>query len=72
MSHVTDLPAALAAYLMASGTLGRKEAEIRKRFSHVPRERILLELETLWKMKRVQRFTMDKKYIWRATEEMNV
>jgi len=69
---VIDLRDVLKAFLLASGTLGRREAEIRKRFPGVAWDDILMELQIMWERQRVQRFTLDKKHIWRATEEMNV
>ena len=69
---VIDLPSVLASFLIAAGTLGRREAELRKRFRHIPWDDIEMELQILWKKQQVQRFTLDKKHIWRATEQLNV
>jgi len=69
---VHDIRAIVAAYLLSSGTLGRREAEIRKRFSHIAWEDILNELEFFWSKEQVQRFTLNKKHVWRATDKLNV
>ena len=68
-----DIRAVVSAYLLSSGTLGRREGEIFKRFNYLPREDILNELQVLWEQEQVQRFTDEKKkHIWRATEKLNV
>jgi hypothetical protein len=69
---VIDLRAVLSAYLLSSGTLGRREAELRKRFRHIAWEDVLMELQFLWEKEQVQRFTIDRKHIWRATDKLNV
>jgi hypothetical protein len=69
---VIDLHAVLSAFLISAGTLGRREAELRKRFRHLVWEDVLMELQIMWEKEQVQRFTMDKKHIWRATDKLNV
>lgn len=69
---VADIRAVLSAYLMAAGTTGRTESQMVNRFKHIPKEDLITELEVLWELKKVQRFTIDKKRVWRATVDLNV
>jgi hypothetical protein len=70
---IHDIRAVLSAYLIAAGTTGKQEKELLRRFSYIPREDILTELQVMWEREEVQKFTVDRKYvIWRATEKLNV
>ena len=62
----------LCAHLMSNGTAGWRENDIIKKFHHLPPEAIKLELEALWAEEMVQRFTVGKNIVWRATDKMNV
>lgn len=67
-----DVHDSVCAFLLTAGTLGKREQDIYRRFDHVPRETILVELEALWAEGLVQRFTLGPKLtVWRATEKMN-
>jgi hypothetical protein len=67
-----DVHDSICAYLLTAGTIGKQQPEIFKRFRHIPRETVLIELEALWAEGKVQRFTLGpKEIIWRATEDMN-
>jgi hypothetical protein len=70
---IRDVRAVLSAYLVASGTAGHTEKEIMRRFQHIPKEDILMELHSMWEQEKVQRFTLDpKRVIWRATDYLNM
>lgn len=62
----------LCAYLMSNGTGGWRQNDIFDKFRHVPKEEIVLELEALWAEEKVQRFTIGKQIVWRATDKINV
>lgn len=67
-----DVHDSVCAFLLTAGTLGKQEKDIYRRFDHVPRETILVELEALWAEGMVQRFTLGpKSTVWRATDKMN-
>jgi hypothetical protein len=70
--RIVDLRPLITSYLMAAGTPGKRESEIFHRFKYVPREDVLAELEALWEQEKVQRFTFDKRTVWRATDKINV
>lgn len=70
---IRDVRAVLSAYLIASGTSGHTEKEILRRFQHIPKEDIMIELHVMWEQEKVQRFTLDpKRVIWRATDYLNM
>ena len=70
---IVDIRAVVSAYLVAAGTAGRTEAEIYRRFRHVPKEDLITELLVMWEREMVQRFTLDpKRVVWRATDKLNV
>jgi hypothetical protein len=62
----------LRLYMLTAGILGKKEHEIMRRFQHRPKTEVLMELEALWAEHKVQRFTLGKVVVWRATDEANV
>jgi hypothetical protein len=61
----------LRLYLITAGMLGKKENEIAKRFQHHPRTKVVMELEAMWAEKKVQRFTVGRGRVWRATTLAN-
>lgn len=69
MSELTPM---IKAFLFEAGTQGRRQREIFKRFQYVPQEELLTELQALWSEERVQRFTVGKTHVWRATDKFNV
>lgn len=68
---MAELQTVVTAFLLSAGTLGKKEQEIFRRFKAIPKEEVLRVLENLWREKKVQRFTLGKIQVWRATEALN-
>jgi len=69
MSELTPM---IRAFLFEAGTQGRTQREIFKRFQYIPQEELLTELHALWSEERVQRFSVKKTFVWRATDKFNV